>query len=97
MHTTSHSSVLDVWQLAFTLALCGAASRQRTAVTCWLQIVPVENIQGRKAVEQGNLCLRKTSGGVDLNRNWPVAWQQEVCSDRAARHSAHPLCPKWRP
>ena len=67
-------------------------SRQRNAITCWLQIVPVENIQGRKAVEQGNLCLRKTSGGVDLNRNWPVAWRQEVSSDRAALDTLSALC-----
>ncbi len=68
-----------------------------TCSTCWLQIVPVENIQGRKAVEQGNLCLRKTSGGVDLNRNWPVAWRQEVCSDGAALDTLCALCHKLQP
>ena len=61
-------------------------------MACCLQIVPVENIQGRKAVEQGNLCLRKASGGVDLNRNWPVAWRQEVCSDRAALDTLSAPC-----
>ena len=40
------------------------------------QIVPIENIQGRKAVEGGDLCLRKTTNGVDLNRNWGYAWAQ---------------------
>lgn len=40
------------------------------------QIIPVENIQGRKAVESGDACLRKTSAGVDLNRNWAHAWRQ---------------------
>ena len=29
----------------------------------------------RRAVEGGNTCLRKTLAGVDLNRNWPVAWK----------------------
>ena len=42
------------------------------------QIVPIENIQGRKAVEGGDLCLRKTTNGVDLNRNWGYAWAQVV-------------------
>ncbi len=40
------------------------------------QIIPVENIQGRKAVESGDTCLRKTAAGVDLNRNWAHAWRQ---------------------
>lgn len=41
-----------------------------------VQIVPIENIQGRKAVEGGDMCLRKTTNGVDLNRNWGYAWVQ---------------------
>ena len=41
-----------------------------------MQIVPIENIQGRKAVEGGDMCLRKTTNGVDLNRNWGYAWVQ---------------------
>ena len=41
-----------------------------------MQIVPIENIQGRKAVEGGEMCLRKTTNGVDLNRNWGYAWVQ---------------------
>ena len=36
----------------------------------------IENIQGRKAVEGGEMCLRKTTNGVDLNRNWGYAWVQ---------------------
>ncbi|KAK9841020.1 hypothetical protein WJX81_006161 [Elliptochloris bilobata] len=40
------------------------------------KIIPVENIQGRKAVESGDACLRKTAAGVDLNRNWAHAWRQ---------------------
>lgn len=46
--------------------------------TCVFKIIPVANMEGREAVEQGNLCLRATPSGVDLNRNWPVAWQQQA-------------------
>ena len=45
-----------------------------------LQILPIENIEGRKAVEKGNSCLRKTFSGVDLNRNWATEWRKEVSS-----------------
>lgn len=46
-----------------------------------LQIIPIENIEGRKAVEEGETCLRKTFSGVDLNRNWGTEWKQQVgCS-----------------
>ena len=41
-----------------------------------MQIVPIEKIQGRKAVEGGDMCLRKTTNGVDLNRNWGYAWKK---------------------
>ena len=27
-------------------------------------------------MESGDACLRKTSAGVDLNRNWAHAWRQ---------------------
>ena len=43
-----------------------------------VQIVPVENIAGRKAVEGGDTCLRRTFSGVDLNRNWGTEWKQKV-------------------
>lgn len=49
-----------------------------------MQIVPIENIQGRKAVEGGDMCLRKTTNGVDLNRNWGYAWvkvRSQTCND----------------
>ena len=47
-----------------------------------LQIVPIENIEGRKAVEEGETCLRRTFTGVDLNRNWGTEWKQQVgCSN----------------
>lgn len=43
------------------------------------QIVPIESIDGRRLVEGGSLCLRKTADtNVDLNRNWPFAWQKAV-------------------
>jgi hypothetical protein len=61
----------------------------------WMQIIPIENIQGRKAVEGGDNCLRKTTAGVDLNRNWEFAWTavrpahaQTMCSWLAL----HALC-----
>ncbi|KAK9810511.1 hypothetical protein WJX72_012011 [[Myrmecia] bisecta] len=41
---------------------------------CVFKVLPVVNIAGRKAVEAGNTCLRKTLSGVDLNRNWPYRW-----------------------
>ena len=53
-----------------------------------MQIVPIENIQGRKAVEGGDMCLRKTTNGVDLNRNWGYAWvkvRSQTCND----HTSH--------
>jgi hypothetical protein len=44
-----------------------------------LQMLPVENMDGRTAFEGGDLCRRKTAASnVDLNRNWPFAWQRLV-------------------
>ncbi|KAL3139931.1 hypothetical protein ABBQ38_004221 [Trebouxia sp. C0009 RCD-2024] len=45
------------------------------------KIVPVENIAGRKAVEEGDTCLRRTFSGVDLNRNWGTEWKQKALDD----------------
>ncbi len=45
-----------------------------------VQIVPIENIEGRKAAEEGDTCLRRTFSGVDLNRNWGTEWKQQVCT-----------------
>ncbi|GLI67422.1 hypothetical protein VaNZ11_011618 [Volvox africanus] len=42
-----------------------------------VKVLPVENVDGRQAWEAGNLCLRKTSKGVDLNRNYPFAFAAE--------------------
>lgn len=52
----------------------------QTQSYCFVQIVPIENIEGRKAAEEGDTCLRRTFSGVDLNRNWGTEWKQQVCS-----------------
>eukprot|EP00249_Psilotum_nudum_P008304 c21180_g1_i2 orf=832-1941(-) len=39
-----------------------------------IKVVPMENLNGRKAVESGNFCERKNGRGVDINRNWSVDW-----------------------
>ncbi|KAF6172440.1 hypothetical protein GIB67_006953 [Kingdonia uniflora] len=39
-----------------------------------IKVVPMENGNGRKLVEEGELCERRNGRGVDLNRNWSVDW-----------------------
>ncbi|XP_014498659.1 carboxypeptidase A6 [Vigna radiata var. radiata] len=39
-----------------------------------IKVVPMENPNGRKVVEAGDLCERRNGRGVDLNRNWSVDW-----------------------
>lgn len=39
-----------------------------------MQILPLENANGRKLVESGQLCERKNGRGVDPNRNWDAHW-----------------------
>ncbi|KVI07731.1 Peptidase M14, carboxypeptidase A [Cynara cardunculus var. scolymus] len=39
-----------------------------------IKVVPLENLNGRKKVEAGDLCERRNGRGVDLNRNWSVDW-----------------------
>ncbi|CAM6103817.1 unnamed protein product [Calypogeia fissa] len=39
-----------------------------------IKIVPMENLNGRRRVEAGDLCERKNGRGVDPNRNWGVDW-----------------------
>ncbi|XP_059634229.1 metallocarboxypeptidase A-like protein TRV_02598 [Cornus florida] len=39
-----------------------------------IKVVPMENLNGRKIVEEGDLCERRNGRGVDLNRNWSVDW-----------------------
>lgn len=39
-----------------------------------IKVVPMENLNGRKLVEAGDLCERRNGRGVDLNRNWSVDW-----------------------
>ncbi|KAI8467492.1 MAG: hypothetical protein J3K34DRAFT_35836 [Monoraphidium minutum] len=42
-----------------------------------IQIIPILSLEGRRSVEAGQLCMRKTAEtNVDLNRNWPFAWQK---------------------
>lgn len=38
------------------------------------QVLPMENVNGRKLVESGQLCERKNGRGVDPNRNWDAHW-----------------------
>lgn len=42
------------------------------------QVLPIENMDGRALLEQGELCRRKTASNVDLNRNYPFAWKGHV-------------------
>ncbi|CAI7830253.1 unnamed protein product, partial [Closterium sp. NIES-54] len=39
-----------------------------------ITIVPMENVNGRKKVEAGELCERRNGRGVDINRNWDCDW-----------------------
>ena len=39
-----------------------------------LVIIPMENVNGRRLVESGQLCERKNGRGVDPNRNWSIDW-----------------------
>eukprot|EP00803_Ostreobium_quekettii_P008582 evm.model.scf_1286.5 EVM.evm.TU.scf_1286.5 scf_1286:26366-34697(-) len=38
------------------------------------KILPMENYNGRKRVEEGSLCERRNGRGIDPNRNWAVDW-----------------------
>ncbi|KAL8524347.1 hypothetical protein ACS0TY_014071 [Phlomoides rotata] len=46
----------------------------RTLDRLLIKVVPMENLNGRKLVEDGELCERRNGRGVDLNRNWSVDW-----------------------
>ncbi|CAI5487737.1 unnamed protein product [Closterium sp. Naga37s-1] len=39
-----------------------------------ITMVPMENVNGRKKVEAGELCERRNGRGVDINRNWDCDW-----------------------
>lgn len=72
---------------------CSSASSLSDCVTklrCAVQIIPIENIQGRKAVEGGDMCLRKTTAGVDLNRNWEYAWTKVACTAKLQQNTTAP-------
>ncbi|KAJ6736507.1 PROTEASE FAMILY M14 CARBOXYPEPTIDASE AB [Salix viminalis] len=51
-----------------------AASLNNTLDKLVIKVVPMENVNGRKLVEGGDLCERRNGRGVDLNRNWSVDW-----------------------
>ncbi|KVI05201.1 Peptidase M14, carboxypeptidase A [Cynara cardunculus var. scolymus] len=51
----------------------------RTLQNTVIKVVPIENLNGRRKVEAGELCERRNGlasfrRGVDLNRNWSVDW-----------------------
>jgi len=49
----------------------------------------MENLNGRKRVEEGKLCDRRNGRGVDLNRNWSVDWgKKEKVSILVVSHCA---------
>ncbi|XP_022718019.1 metallocarboxypeptidase A-like protein MCYG_01475, partial [Durio zibethinus] len=50
------------------------ASLSSTLENVVIKGVPMENLNGRKLVEAGELCERRNGRGVDLNRNWSVDW-----------------------
>ncbi|XP_047324928.1 carboxypeptidase A6-like [Impatiens glandulifera] len=50
------------------------ASLNKTLDRIVVKVVPMENFNGRKIVEAGDLCDRRNGRGVDLNRNWAVDW-----------------------
>ncbi|KAJ7957962.1 Carboxypeptidase [Quillaja saponaria] len=50
------------------------ASLNSTLDKLVIKVVPMENLNGRKLVEAGDLCERRNGRGVDLNRNWSVDW-----------------------
>lgn len=57
------------------------ASLNSTLDKLVIKVVPMENWNGRKLVEAGDLCERRNGRGVDLNRNWSVDWgkKEKVC------------------
>ncbi|CAL5205528.1 unnamed protein product [Lathyrus oleraceus] len=50
------------------------ASLNSTLDQLVIKVIPMENFNGRKRVEAGDLCERRNGRGVDLNRNWSVDW-----------------------
>jgi hypothetical protein len=62
---------------------------------CRLQLVPIESLAARRTWEGGALCQRKTNSNVDLNRNWPFAWQQAVGGGSAANRGQQTVGCAW--
>ncbi|DBB11886.1 TPA: hypothetical protein ACH3X3_006032 [Trebouxia sp. C0006] len=51
-----------------------ATPQQKLLQRTVFKILPLENANGRKLVELGQLCERKNGRGVDPNRNWDAHW-----------------------
>ncbi|DBA89543.1 TPA: hypothetical protein ACH3X2_004452 [Trebouxia sp. C0005] len=51
-----------------------ATPQQKLLQHTVFKILPLENANGRKLVESGQLCERKNGRGVDPNRNWDAHW-----------------------
>ncbi|KAJ8772735.1 hypothetical protein K2173_027912 [Erythroxylum novogranatense] len=51
-----------------------ATSLNNTLDKLIIKVVPMENLNGRKRVEEEDPCERRNGRGVDLNRNWSVDW-----------------------
>ncbi|CAN6227022.1 unnamed protein product [Urochloa humidicola] len=50
------------------------SSFERVLENLVIKVVPMENLNDRRRVEEGELCDRRNGRGVDLNRNWSVDW-----------------------
>jgi len=65
--------------LHFIKTLCGETGdndrASRILKDSEFQMVVNANPESRKAVEQGDACLRSNPNGVDLNRNWAKGWE----------------------
>lgn len=59
-----------------------------------ITIIPVLNIWGRRRVDEGNVCLRKNSNGVDTNRNYQTAEKHRYSENSEEYEGPHPLSEK---
>lgn len=67
--------------LHFIKTLCGESGdkeqAKRIMQSSEFRIVVNANPESRRAVEDGDYCLRSNPNGVDLNRNWATGWQAD--------------------
>jgi len=68
----------------------GILSSTHTHTHHSVQILPLENSNGRDVVEKGQLCERKNGRGVDTNRNWAVDWGKKEKDYSAAEENPGP-------